>query len=344
MLRTSPLILAAICCAAIMVAGPGCSDDGDADPTATVGASSSPAISPTTIPLVNASTICASGAAPTSSEVGSPDLLEASGLAVSRTQEGVIWAHNDSGDVARVFAMNDQGETLASYEVRGVTPIDWEDMAVGPGAEDGTRYLYLGDIGDNAAQRDAVQVYRVPEPTIDPASSLLAIDEAERLVLLYPDGAHDAETLLVDPITGDLFIVTKELATGLSGVYRASARELVDGQNVTMERVAEIDFYGLRTQKEIPPGSPPLANVTHVPTGGDIAPDGSVVVLRTYATVWVWDRFPSAPLAEAFAEAPCEGPSEIEPQGEAIAFGAAGTSYYTVSEGEHPPLYRFGFD
>jgi hypothetical protein len=81
-----------------------------------------------------------------------------------------------------------------------------------------------------------------------------------------------------------------------------------------------------------------------VPTGGDIAPDGSVVVLRTYATVWVWDRFPSAPLAEAFAEAPCEGPSEIEPQGEAIAFGAAGTSYYTVSEGEHPPLYRFGFD
>jgi hypothetical protein len=111
-----------------------------------------------------------------------------------------------------------------------------------------------------------------------------------------------------------------------------------------MRKVGEINFFELRTQKEIPPGSPGLANVTHVPTGGDVSPDGSVVVLRTYATVWVWDRWPGSPLEDAFTGTGCEGPSEIEQQGEAIAFGEAAASYFTLSEGEQQSLHQFSFD
>lgn len=312
-------------------------DSAGHDPTPLVAAT------PTTIPLVNAASICASTNAATSATVASPDIVEASGMAVSRAQGDVIWVHNDSGDSARVFAINAAGETLATYDLPGVQTIDWEDIAIGPGPGQGD-FLYVGDIGDNPAEREHILVYRFLEPAVDSASSDLAIPDAVAIEMRYEDGPHDAETLLIDPISGDLLVITKELVTGRSGVFRAAASELAEGSPVTLRRVGEIDFFALRTQKEIPEGSPALANVTHVPTGGDVSPDGSVVALRTYATVWIWDRWPGSPLAEAFTGTACEGPSEVEPQGEAMAFGEAGASYFTLSEGQQQPLHQFKFD
>ena len=82
----------------------------------------------------------------------------------------------------------------------------------------GRPLLYVGDIGDNASRRASIDVYRVPEPRVGAAASA----PAARLRLRYPDGAHDAEALLVDPLRGDLVIVTKVL--GAARAYRASAR------------------------------------------------------------------------------------------------------------------------
>ena len=38
-------------------------------------------------------------------------LPEASGLAYSRRQEGVMWTFNDSGGANKIFAISEQGDT-----------------------------------------------------------------------------------------------------------------------------------------------------------------------------------------------------------------------------------------
>ena len=122
--------------------------------------------------------------------VQSGAVTEASGLAASRRNDGVLWTHNDSGDSARAFAMDTQGKHLGAYTLSGANALDWEDMAVGPGPTAGTSYLYLGDIGDNASFRGSVKVYRVAEPSVSvgqpPVSGTIV--GAESITLRYPDG------------------------------------------------------------------------------------------------------------------------------------------------------------
>ena len=89
---------------------------------------------------------------------------EASGVVASRKNPGVLWVHNDSGGSARAFAMNTLGTHLGIYNILGAGAWDWEDMAAGPGPVAGQSYLFLGDIGDNAAVRSSIVVYRVAEP------------------------------------------------------------------------------------------------------------------------------------------------------------------------------------
>lgn len=100
------------------------------------------------------------------------DLIhESSGLAASRQNANVLYTHNDSGDIARFFAVNTSGNLLGIYQLDGATATDWEDMAVGPGPVAGVNYVYLGDIGDNSSNRNGttrpnVAIYRTPEPTV----------------------------------------------------------------------------------------------------------------------------------------------------------------------------------
>src|SRR6185369_14434409 len=92
-------------------------------------------------------------------------IAESSGLAAATREPAVWFTHNDSGDVARVFAVGADGRTLATYRLAGAEAIDWEDMAAAPAA-DGTPTLWLADIGDNDARRDSVTVYAAPEPLV----------------------------------------------------------------------------------------------------------------------------------------------------------------------------------
>lgn len=255
-------------------------------------------------------------------QVESSALTETSGAASSRANAGVFWAHNDSGDTARVFAMTTSGHHLAWVQLAGASAVDWEDMAIGPGPQNGQSYLYLADIGDNNHARPSVVVYRVPEPTIDvqhPPADGQTLTNATALTLQYPDGPHDAEALAVDPANGDLVIVTKEVS-GQAGVYVRPASAATS----TLDRKDPI----------------PLGPGTLV-TGADASPDGTAVVLRTYTSVLVFPRAPSTPLDEAFRSGWCAGSSAAEPQGEAIAVSPDGRAYVTISEGVQPPINRF---
>jgi hypothetical protein len=257
-----------------------------------------------------------------------PAIVETSGLVASRTQPDVLWLHNDSGDTPRVFAVRPTGETIASYLLEGAIALDWEDMALGPGPEADVDYLYLADIGDNGTIRGYVTVYRVPEPVVDAAGGEgLPLGGVVPVDLKYPDGPHNAETLLSDPLTGDLLIVTKEDA-GPSRVFRAVAPIDVEGKT-TMEEIATLSF-GV----EPLPGNP-------LATGGDIADDGSLVVVRTYSHAFAWRRPAGLDLAEAFAGPPCPLPTLPDADGEAIAVLPGLGGLVTISEGAMVPVRRF---
>jgi hypothetical protein len=293
-------------------------------------------------PPLTAAAICAATPDATSASVASSDIIEASGLASSRIDDNILWVHNDSGDTARVFAIGRDGALLGTYTLTGAEAVDWEDMAAGPGPDHGVSYLYLADIGDNAAQRSEIDVYRVPEPQVGGNTQVAAdLTGVDRLVFHYPDHPHDAETLLVDPDTGDIIIITKELAGGPSFVYRAPASASADAP-YTLEQVAQIDFTALKSAAQVPPDAPPLVRgVPFLATGGDVSPAGDLIAIRTYGAIWVWSRNKDLPLWSAFGDKPCEAPSAIEPQGEAIAFDPDGRGYTTTSEGANPPLHHF---
>ena len=156
-----------------------------------------------------------------------PDLPEASGVAVSRRSPGRLWAHNDSGDV--LVALDTRGSVTGRVSVSGIKVDDWEAVAVGA-CPDGS-CIYIADIGDNQAGRKRITIHRVPEPSEE--SSVVVKDTFHAT---YPDGAHDAETLLVAP-DGRLFIVTKG-ETDAVGLYRFP-RDLRPGATHQLERVGQ---------------------------------------------------------------------------------------------------------
>ena len=256
-----------------------------------------------------------------------PELKELSGITASTRNPGILWVHNDSGDSARIFALAADGSTVGTYALDGATAIDWEDIARGPGPEADTSYLYVGDIGDNAAARDDVVVYRVAEPKVVGDAGAVTLDDVAALHLQYPDGAHDAESLLVDPQTGELFIVAKVLSGGAVGIYRAPANSAADS-TTTLERVGTMSLPG---------------GLQNAVTAADISPDGSKVAVRTYGAVLLWDRKAGEPIATVLGRSPCRGPIPLEIQGEAIGFQADNGGYVTVSEGANPTLHQFRF-
>jgi hypothetical protein len=341
---------AAAVAAAMVFAACGGDDDNDNAQEPSSGSTSTPAESATRpprttstlTPAERAAALCSSAAQPVTVTVQSRELVEASGIVASRAHDGVLWTHNDSGDTARVIAIARDGTARGVFDLAGADAIDWEDMAIGPGPLGVADHLYMGDIGDNAAERSEIVVYRIAEPDLDIARASPALDGAERITLRYADGPHDAETLLVDPISGHLVIVTKEIVAGDSGVYVASAEALATGSS-TLERAGTIAKTTLTSTKTPPDDASALVRgVGWLPTGGEISPDGALIAIRTYASVFIWPRQDGQTVAEALAGAPCEAPSAIETQGEAIAFTPDGGGYYTVSEGANPTLYRFG--
>jgi hypothetical protein len=257
-----------------------------------------------------------------------PAINESSGLVASRNNPSLYWTHNDSGDGPNIYALDEQGARRGTWRVRGASARDWEDIAAGPGPQAGFSYLYLGDIGDNEGRRSEIIVYRVKEPTIKPADSSstklkpLVTEDAEVIRLRYPDGAHDAESLLVHPVTGDLYIVSKvPFANPI--VYKAAAPLNTNGPT-TLKRIAELNIPSL---------------FGGLVTGGDISPDGLRVALCDYVDGY------ELVLGDARAPFDQIWKQPLKPvdlgkrkQGESIAYRLDGRALLATSEGAHPPL------
>lgn len=253
-------------------------------------------------------------------------LLEASGLVASRQNPGVLWSHNDSGGEPRVFAFDISGKHLGIYDLPGAEAYDWEDMA----ADD--THLYLADIGDNFKGRSSITVYRAVEPDVstDQSPTKKDLTGVTAFDLVYPDQAHDAEALLVDPANGDIYIVTKDFDGG-SLVYRAPAPQ-DESVATVMELVAELTL-----------ALPDMPGLFLTATGGDVSPDGSAILITAYSGAFWWPRAKSAPFWEAFSGDPCPAPIVPLAMMEAIGFDTETDGYYTIPEGTHAPIHHYSY-
>ena len=258
-------------------------------------------------------------AAPYNSGAVNHDLLdEVSGLVASRKNPAALWVHNDSGHPAELYLISTQGQLLATYQLPHAEHFDWEDIAIGPGPVAGETYLYLGDIGDNLLMYDEHYIHRFIEPTYIPTASLVVdtIAEYDQLSFFYPEGSVDAETLLIDPATQDLFVLTKEMSQ--IRVYRLRY-PLVPSLRQPAQRVATLPFEG--------------ANLLDRLVGGDISADGQEILLKTYEHIRYWHRADTMISLPSLLQLPADTlPYRAEPQGEAIGFAADGSGYYTLSE------------
>ena len=246
--------------------------------------------------------------------VESTDLVEASGLAVSRVSPDVLWSHNDSRGGARLFAFDTAGNDLGAFGLPGTFAFDWEDIAAGPGPDGAGNYLYVGDIGDNFAIRNGqIAIYRVPDT--DPGTLTGSFAEVVPLPYRYPDGVHNAEALFVDPVEPAIFVVTKDKE--MASIFKGPLTPTGDAVELELVTTVFLD-----------------AEVS----AADISWDGHVIALRGYQTVWMWNRPTGASVADAFNSDPCTAPSPEERQGEAIAFDEK-LGYWTVSEGIGPTIH-----
>ncbi|MFF1559911.1 WD40 repeat domain-containing protein [Streptomyces sp. NPDC058279] len=233
-----------------------------------------------------------------------PRITESSGLAASRAHPGVYWTHNDSDDGPYVYAVDSAtGKTVARVTMTGVgRPRDVEAISLGPDGQ-----LYVADIGDNRdGTWDHVWIYRFPEPR-----ELADVTvKAEQFTVRYADGPRNAEALMVHPVTGRVYIASKNERTG--GLYEGPDRLSADGTNV-FRRIADVPWV----------------------TDGAFSPDGSRLTLRGYffAKTYPWrDGRPQGP-GEAVA-APWQGQAEsvtYSADGSTLLFGSEGTNSRVVA-------------
>jgi hypothetical protein len=243
-----------------------------------------------------------------------PALDETSGLAVSRTQPGVLWSHNDSGNAPNLYAIDATGKLLATFSVSAEAR-DWEDMSLGP-CPDGSEAavsmpascLYLADIGDNDRVRETVTVYIVGEPSVADSTSSGAL-AARSFRYRYPDGPDDAEAFAVLP-DGDVTIVTKG-RSGTIGFFRlrraAIARAIISGEVLSAEYEGDS-------------GIKPDQSISRLVTAAAVSPDGATLAVRTYYEVYF---FRAAKEGEKVRWRGTRDPcflGKAEPQGEAIDY------------------------
>lgn len=242
--------------------------------------------------------------APSGFTITDPRIKESSGLAASRIHPGVYWTHNDSDDGPYVYAVDSAtGKTVARIAMTGVgKPRDVEAISLGPDGQ-----LYVGDIGDNlGGSWDHVWIYRFPEPKVLGDATV----KAEQFTVKYADGPRNAEALMVHPVTGRVYIASKDERAG--GLYEGPAALSASGTN-TFRRIGDVPWV----------------------TDGAFSPDGGRLALRGYlwAKTYPWKDGRPTGDGEQVA-APWQGQAEsvtYTADGAALMFGAEGTGSRVVA-------------
>lgn len=206
------------------------------------------------------------------------DLVENSAAVTSVRHPGLTYGINDSGHDPAVFVFDSLGRHVA---VRLVSPAgnrDWEAAATGPCGTADSSCLYIGDVGDNDADRSFVLVYRIEEPDGQSEAPLIP----RRLVVSYPDRAHDVEAMYVAP-NGDLYLITKRPLRARSGALRPALVFRVPASAWDVPLPSGV-VAALVDSLPIVPGSARGRTITDAA----LSHNGRWLAVRTYAEVYTF--------------------------------------------------------
>lgn len=257
-------------------------------------------------------------------------LAEVSGLAASRRHRDVLWLLDDGGNPARLFAVNTSGDRVATLRIEGVTKTDWEDLAAF--RLDGRDYLLIADTGDNGGLRRTLQLHVIEEPR---RLENARLKPAWSIVFRWPGGPRDCEAVAVDPLRGEILLISKRhrppelFALPLrprGGVQTAVKLGLLAG-------VPQPDTAELRRNAR-------RARVLRQITAADVSPDGDTLAVMTYRDLLLYRRPAGQSWGQATARPPKVASLPWLPQAEALGWSTDGQGLYVTGEFIPAPLYR----
>lgn len=262
--------------------------------------------------------------------VASAALTEASGLAISPTNNEFLWAINDSGATPDLHLLRSDGSDCGKVTLSNSKNIDWEDLA--SFTLDGKSYLLVADTGDNRSSRESCTLYILPEPQLPPVGKTLTGSATSEwsIVFTYEGGPRDCEAVAVDPISKKIFLVSKR--TKPPEIYELPLRAQKNGGQNVAKKIGT-------TLTESPAARfIPFANQ---PVGLDLSDDGLNAAIVTYYSVFLFSRGSKESWAETFAKKPHTLAPHGLPQAESVAFGGGGKKIYLISEGKHKPVISY---
>lgn len=228
-----------------------------------------------------------------------PMINEVSGIADSKVNAGYLWGEEDSGNPPAIYLIDHNGSIFKSIYLKGAVNRDWEDMTLS-GSD-----IYIADIGDNNQVYSDYTIYSFPEP----AKSIDTISNFNTIRFTYEDGSHDAEALIVDPVTKDIYLFTKR--DNASKIYTLTF---------------PYSFTGVNTARQV--GTLPYGGVV----SASISADGKEILVKTYPAILHYTRGVQENIVQALGHNYTTVPYKMEPLGEAVTFAADNSGYYTLSE------------
>ena len=248
---------------------------------------------------------------------------EASGVAPATRTPGAYFLVDDASGTGDIVAVDTAGARLATVTVGGMSAGNAEALSSGPcGATPlpggpASRCLYVGDIGDNNSRRDGIAVFRIAEPDISSGNVSVPGDGWR---YTYPDGPHNAESMMIDN-DGSVLIVTKPGRVG------SPPHRMYRGRPGGGELVLVREFRPPDAQR-------PFRTMITGNVATDLAAAPGRVLLLTYDEVQQYTApTPDAPLS-TFPDWPHRRlPLDGLPQAEGVAPAADGCGYVVASEG-----------
>jgi len=258
-------------------------------------------------------------------------LREASGLAFSLRNPGLLWLNNDSGAPATLQAIAADGTFLGSLKLRNGTAIDWEDCT--SFLWEGKPCLLIADVGDNGASRARVRLFVVAEPERSELSPTkpCVVDPLWQIDLSYPDGPRDCESVAVDLPARRVLLISKRTQPPV--IYSVPLHP-GDGRGQVATR------QGTMSWLERPQGllAHPFGGQ---PTGLSISADGLHAALLCYDGVWTFTREASEDWVKVLARPGHRHSVGALVQAEAVGLSADGRVMLVTGEGKHAPLLRY---
>ncbi len=267
--------------------------------------------------------------------LGNPGIREASGLAGSQREPGILWVINDGGGNKLVHAIDHAGMRRGEFKLKKSSNRDWEDLA--SFRLDEIAYLLIADIGDNLANRPYRTLYLVEEPQVGENQKA---NIAWQLDYSYPNGPRDAESVAVDVENQRILILSKRDIPPL--LYELPLRPEA-GDRITASKLGPIVSLPRPRREDVE--FAPLRKDWHwQPTGMDISRDNLAAVIMTYRAVYYYERRPGQGWFDALNSKPRRISLGNFENAEAIAFADDQRTVVVTGENKHSRVLRINLN